>query len=806
MRVRAPGRVLACFLFLLALALGFQSDWASPDDGPIFIVDANSLINDRGNHGYHYRTLTALFAPHAYPKPGEHDTVLVAPGVYSGDLVITAKGLILRSTDGPEKTVIRGQVTINAEDVRLIGFSIDPGGSGPGVTIARDDAQLVSNEIRNGTIGVLIGVQSGSQRVELRSNQIFNNSQDGLSARDARDLQLLGNQIRGNGGAGALLSNLQGALIEKNTITFNRLGGLQLWGSDQVQIRENTISDNMLAAIMLSDATGAAISHNELNSNEIGVFLLRSSTNRVIENQIRRNRAGGIFIRDDSRENVVQQNQIEDNAGWGAPGVWLVGEASANEISQNSLLGNGVGLLLTANLTESPHGNILSANQIGRSDAEGVRVEASSGRNVWQKNEIFSNNGTGITLLAGSDEMVAANQIHDNGAQGIEIQSSSHNLFQGNRIEANGDDGLAIQVSPENVLQANVIRSNARNGLELLHADGARLLGNTLEANRNEGLYAQASSALLLEGNIIRRNGARGLYLQEIASVDLQDNEIAENSWGGVLLSQVRRADLEGNRILSNTQFGLEALLSPTVNARRNWWGDPRGPAGAFSGAGNAVIGLPLDQVVPWLPTPSDQLVLASVASEMADWPRGNRIQFDASDRADVDLDVYLAPALAQTTPLTASRTVLIAAKLSGPPPGAPPLENAIKFVSVQVQGLKEGTAQLVVLYHDNELPIGVRTADLRLYRLENGQWQALPSEAQPLFRRVSAELPLSQLQGEPLAIATGLGQQTSSAATPDGQAQHAQTATPDLPDPPAEIPNRSAWGLLAYTVWLTLP
>lgn len=788
MCVHAPGRILASLLLLLALALSLQRGWASPD-GQIFIVDANSLINAEGHHGYHYRTLTALFVPDAYPKPGEHDTVLVAPGVYSGDFSITAKGLILRSTDGPEKTVIRGQVTINADDVQLIGFSIDPGGRGPGVTIARDGAQLVSNEIRNGTIGVLIGLQSGSQRALLRSNQIFNNRGDGLSARDARELQLQGNQIRGNGGSGALLSHLQGALIEKNTITFNRLGGLQLSLSDRVQIRENTISDNMLAAIMLSAATGAVISRNELSSNEIGVFLLRSSANRLAENQIRRNRAGGIFIRDDSRENVIEKNQIAENAGWGAPGVWLVGDTSTNEISQNSLLDNGVGLLLTADLNGRPHGNVLSENHIGRSDAEGVRVEASGGRNLWQENEIFSNNGVGIALLAGSDETVAANQIHDNGAQGIAVQNSGHNLLQSNRIEANGDDGLAIEASPANVLQANVIRSNARNGLRLLHADGARLLGNTLEANRNEGLYAEASTGLLVQGNAIRRNGARGLYLQGIASADLQGNEIAENGWGGVLLSQVGRADFEGNRILSNTQFGLEALLSPTVNARRNWWGDPRGPAGAFSGAGNAVIGLPLDQVVPWLPRPSDELVLASVASELVDWPRGNRIQFDASDRADLDLDVYLAPALEQTAPLRAGRTVLLAAKLSGPPPGAPPLENAFKFVSVQVQGLKEGTAQLVVLYHDNELPIGVRTADLRLYRLENGQWQEVSSQAQPLFRRVSAELPLSQLQGEPLAIATGLGQRPSRAETSDSQ-----------------LPDWSLWRLLATIAWMIVP
>ncbi len=769
-------------LLLLTLLVSLQLAWAT-SQGPVFTVDINSPTAEDGNHDYHYRTLTALFAPEAYPKPGEHDLVLVSPGVYPGTLVIRTKGLILRSTAGAKKTIIRGQLLIEAEDVQISGFSIDPQGRGPGVTIGRDGAELISNEIHDGTVGVLIGVQSGSRQVLLRQNRIFNNRQDGLSARDARELKLIANRIRGNGGAGALLKDLQGAIIQENIITFNRLGGLEILGSSQTQIVKNQISDNMLAAIMLKRASDTLVSANELSSNEIGLFLWGASANRLTGNTIRRNRAGGIFIRDGSQENVITDNQIEDNAGWGAPGLWLVGMVSGNRIGQNRLENNGVGVLLSGTAAGRPEGNLLEKNLIAGSDSEGGRVEASDGQNVWRGNEIKDNNGAGLALLAGSRETISANLIHDNGAQGIAITNAGNNRLQDNQIASNGDDGILIEKSPENLLSGNLITSNARSGLKLEQADRTRLKGNTITQNQNEGLYAEGGSGLYLAKNLIQDNGARGLHLQGVASADLQDNQVINNSRGGVLLSQVSQVDLQGNQISGNTQFGLEALQSPLVSARRNWWGDPRGPAGAFNGGGNAVIGLPLAQIVPWLPALPGELALTSVAGATLNWPRGNRIQFDVSDRADLDLEIYRAPALAQSAPLVTSRALLIAAKLSGPPPGAPLLKDPIKFVSVQVNGLKEGTAQLTVVYSDAELPPGVPAAELRLYSLERGRWQLLPGQAQPLFHRVSGELPLDRLRGQPIALAAGNSP----------------------PDPP-HLRDWSLWRLLALTAWTIVP
>ena len=73
--------------------------------------------------------------------------------------------------------------------------------------------------------------------------------------------------------------------------------------------------------------------------------------------------------------------------------------------------------------------------------------------------------------------------------------------------------------------------------------------------------------------------------------------------------------------------------------------------------------------------------------------------------------------------------------------------------------------------------------SDLRLYSLEQGRWQLLPGQAQPLFHRVSGELPLDRLRGQPIALAAGSS----------------------LHDPPRPL-DWSLWRLLALTVWTIVP
>ncbi len=199
------------------------------------------------------------------------DVVLVAPGTYSGPVVIKGKRITLASefhtTGDPARvnqTVLDGQgedtiieIDESAEGTQIIGFTIQNGIDGISL---RAQASILNNRIRN----TKDGIDSTSGGGLIKGNTFENNNDDGIDFDDSSSGVIEDNVIANNGDDGIeiRLHDHEGPPltieIRGNRITGNGEDGIQLIDypglTDRVfYIERNLIQGNADAGIGLMD-------------------------------------------------------------------------------------------------------------------------------------------------------------------------------------------------------------------------------------------------------------------------------------------------------------------------------------------------------------------------------------------------------------------------------------------------------------------------------------------------------------------------------------------------------------------------
>ena len=97
-----------------------------------------------------YRTISAAVA-----AAHSGDTVLVSPGTYRENITISGKNVVLRTTNGPDRTIIAGNpgrspvMFRNVSGASVIrGFKIvsgnAPSGQGGGITVANNASPVIA--------------------------------------------------------------------------------------------------------------------------------------------------------------------------------------------------------------------------------------------------------------------------------------------------------------------------------------------------------------------------------------------------------------------------------------------------------------------------------------------------------------------------------------------------------------------------------------------------------------------------------------------------------------------------------------
>jgi hypothetical protein len=183
-------------------------------------------------------------------KAKAFDTVLVANGVYTGQVMVKA------------------DVVLKAQS--QFGAVLDGGGKGAAVTLG-GNATVCGFEIRNGAIGVSSS-RPGNAIVKCRITQ---NRQSGIIC--VGDVPLIqDNLIIYNKGSGIQGWNLTStaASINHNTIAYNMNNGIALGGTSSVIIERNIIAFNESAGVKAMDQVKTSMSSNDFYKNGIAPYNL----------------------------------------------------------------------------------------------------------------------------------------------------------------------------------------------------------------------------------------------------------------------------------------------------------------------------------------------------------------------------------------------------------------------------------------------------------------------------------------------------------------------------------------------------
>ena len=761
--------------------------------GPTVFVDIKNPPAEDEDCNHHFRTLSAALDTENCPLQ-EFATIVVDPGIYSeGALTVGVKGVTIRSSGGAQRTKINGCFAINGKSAHLSGFDVNAAECEVGVLVQARDAQL-SDLIVHEAEADGIRIAGASDGAHVTGSRLFNNGRYGVHATGGSyDLQITDNRVESNTDTGILLEgNSDRFTITGNTANLNQGAGLHVLGSDGGQITENTFNTNQLEGLKLDQSNGHTVVNNTANSNGLfGISVVSSDNNEVRSNTFANNRAGGVALRGNggqAQRNTVESNQITDNNQSGASGVLLQGNVTGSIVLGNTIDSNSIGVRFIASEESNaePGNNTVDSNEIMGSDMEGVRVESSAGLNRVRANTIEGNNAVGIHVMGGQgNDEFAENTVQGNGAEGVRVEGSPRNTVLNNQIGGNGGGngegdlndggGVALINTQETTVRNNTIAAGEPNGILLVGTQNTRLLGNTVENRQQNGVFGMGVAQLLVEGNTVRANGERGLALEsseetDCTTLDIQLNTVQGNTLGGVYVNGCAGVHLQMNEIADNIRFGLWVESSERIEARRNWWGDPSGPAGVFAGRGNAVVFVNndvtggnsteladdqiLQAVVPWLTDRVGEQTESSVSGyTLRDFGQ-DKVEVDATDLAGVRLSLHDVPQEAKGIAIVARYANALPTENSIYAPAE--LPNAMRTVSVVTNGFgPQGRAVVEMTYGDDELPEGVDEANLRLFVWSNGQWTALQGKSLPDVNVVEGTIELSLLrQGAIIALA----------------------------------------------------
>lgn len=756
--------------------------------GPTTTVDVNSPADEDNNCDSHFKTLKAALNPPSSQcsPPGEYTTILVMPGSYDeGKLEVRITGIKIQSSDGEAMTKINGCFEIDAKGVLLQGFDINAANCDSGISVLNNSVQLMGNKVHEAKAnGIELGGGSDASRIE--GNEIVNNTNFGLHATGgSHGLQILGNKFNSNGSHGiALETNNDFFTVEGNEINLNEGNGIWIFASDFGQITNNDkLTSNRLNGIALENSHGNHVSGNTITGSGLfGISISGGTRNEVRNNALNTNVSGGVALAGGSFKaagNQVVGNTIQGHNRAPASGVYLEGDAIGNQVRENKLLNNTVGMRFAPAASGSgPSNNVVEGNEISNAVQQGILVEGSFGLNVFRGNKILQNNQEGIKVIGSRDiDELVENVIEGNGRAGIYIQESRGSYIHKNQISRNGGHGIELHKTMDTTIEENTIREGELDGVSLTEAVQTIIHKNTIEQQNLDAIGGTNVTDVVISDNTLQMQRGRGVSLHDCtAPIDMEMNVISSNSLGGVFLSNCKGSDLQMNEITANLRYGLwveKVDGSQDIQARRNWWGDPKGPAGILSGTANAVIMMGvrggnsflleedeiLKSVMPWLTDRLKEQIEDSVSGFLLRGAGTDNMDLNALGQTDTQLmfsgvdqsDKGIAIVAKYSTSLPSSNSIYSPVEA---------LPCTIKTVGVYTGGFNKGSAVVSVQYTDAEFQAACADGDrakLSLFYFDpaNKKWIPMPGKSLEKVNMVQGEITVELLrQGVIIALA----------------------------------------------------
>ena len=207
----------------------------------------------------------------------------------------------------------------------------------------------------------------------------------------------------------------EGIVIGSNNITLD--------GNDNTLFGPGGISENY--GILVEVRTNVILKNLIVDNFYVGIQLRDSFDNVISDNTIQNIEHEGIVLSNYSEDNLISNNLVTGNGGHG-----IVSNSDNNEIRENTVTQNEIGISSYANSGTILIGNIVTDNQ-----EDGMDISSSD--TLIEKNIISNNviiNGYGIRAANDqSTNITIKNNEISNNKRGIVIYSDNSKIFQQKR-------------------------------------------------------------------------------------------------------------------------------------------------------------------------------------------------------------------------------------------------------------------------------------------------------------------------------------------------------------------------------------
>ena len=351
-----------------------------------------------------------------------------------------------------------------------------------------------------------------------------------------------------------------------------------------VQVIDLTNAISLYSATQ-SDTMSNVVSNNTVSNADHGIFL-NGCQNNIIQNNRAFNNNYGIAMRYSHNNMVINNNADGNTNGNNSEGLYFTWEDSGNTITDNSANECGIGIDLSEFCGEN---NLVDNNVVNSNQYNGIRVLAPN--NKISNNSLTGNN-VGILLqgLNCSKNMISNNFVGNSVGRGIYLQNTNkNNKIVSNSLISNSNTGIQVFNSNNSYLDSNFAQDNDM-GFQGENSSGVTVNNNTAFDNRigirlhfsdnntvsrNNATYSHESDIDLnsapyntITGNLITWSDGKGLTMCPAC----HDNLIYNNYFNNGVNTGVKNAN---NKWYTDKTKGKNVVKGPYIGG--NFWGSPGG-------------------------------------------------------------------------------------------------------------------------------------------------------------------------------------------------------------------------------------
>jgi parallel beta-helix repeat protein len=252
-----------------------------------------------------------------------------------------------------------------------------------GISIRYSHYNIMNNNTCNSNWRYGVELSYSEENI-IRGNTLLDNANGIRLHTYSNNNNILNNKISGSSWSGIHLEPSAFNNIVNNNITSSAENGIDFEMSSSNNIMNNNITSNGENGIYFIDSIHNKIVGNNISDNtEDGIRFFNSPENKIIRNNVSNNSDGiqmdyfndGIDIED----NVISSNSEN--------GIYIYWDCNGNNITANRVLGNGVGI----NISAYSNNNTIIANNVFN-NSDGIFLHDAVDNSIYHNNIINNTN------------------------------------------------------------------------------------------------------------------------------------------------------------------------------------------------------------------------------------------------------------------------------------------------------------------------------------------------------------------------------------------------------------------------------